>query len=201
MTITDAPNHHAAHPGFSGAGGVIAALSMAVGRTGDARLAARLCEVGPIDVVLDVGCGPGVAVRHAAGLGATVTGVDPAAVMLRMARLLSRRSSRVRYVSGVAEALPVDDASVTVLWSLATVHHWHDVEAGLREARRVLVPGGRLLAVEKRRQPGARGLASHGWTEAQADAFAERCAAHGFESVRVHSHPGGRRPALSVLAR
>src|SRR5260370_28657455 len=103
---------------------------MVVGREGDARLVARLSGVRPGDVVVDVGCGPGVAARHAARLGASVIGVDPAPVMLRVARLLSRRSDDVRYVEGAAEAVPVADVSASVMWSIATVHHWADVDTG-----------------------------------------------------------------------
>src|SRR4051812_41068912 len=83
---TSIPNHHAHYAGFSGAAGLVAALSMSVGRDRDARLAARLSGLGPGDVVIDIGCGPGVAARHAASLGAKVIGVDPASVMLRVAR-------------------------------------------------------------------------------------------------------------------
>ncbi|HET6952589.1 MAG TPA: class I SAM-dependent methyltransferase [Acidimicrobiales bacterium] len=194
------PNHHRDHPGFAGVIGLLAALSMTVGRGGDARLAAALTAVGPDDTVVDVGCGPGVAARHAARAGASVIGVDPAPVMLRFARLLSPGLRRIRYVEGTAEALPLDDGAATVLWSIATVHHWADVDAGLSAARRVLRPAGRLLAIERRTQPGARGLASHGWTSQQAEAFAERCRSHGFDDVRIDEHPGGRRPALTVLA-
>ena len=97
------PNHHADYPGFRGVAGLVAALSMAFGRKGDAQLAVRLSGMGSGDRVVDVGCGPGVAVRYAARLGATVTGVDPAPVMLRTARLLTRRSAKVRYVKGAAE--------------------------------------------------------------------------------------------------
>ncbi|MBV8303159.1 MAG: class I SAM-dependent methyltransferase, partial [Acidimicrobiia bacterium] len=68
------PNHHANFGGFSGPMGLIAALSMVFGREGDARLAARLSGLEPGDTVVDVGCGPGAAVRHAAALGAAVTG-------------------------------------------------------------------------------------------------------------------------------
>jgi ubiquinone/menaquinone biosynthesis C-methylase UbiE len=194
------PNHHADFPGFSGMRGLVAALTMIVGRGGDARLAARLGGIGPGDVVLDVGSGPGVAARHAAGLGATVTGVDPAAVMLRVARLLTRRSEAVRYVEGVAEALPAADGSASVVWSIATVHHWADVDAGLRETCRVLRRGGCLIAIERRTRPGARGLAGHGWTDSQAEAFADRCRDHGFLDVRVERNTSGRRSTVSVFA-
>lgn len=200
MSLDVAPNHHRNHPPFAGPIGLLAALSMSVGRGGNARLAARLTGVGPGDTVVDVGCGPGAAVRRAARAGATVIGVDPAPVMLRVAAVLTPRSRRIRYVRGAAEALPIEDGAATVLWSIATVHHWADLDAGLREARRVLRPAGRLLAIERRRQPGARGHASHGWTGDQADAFAHRCERHGFADVRVEAHDGGRRPVLAVLA-
>lgn len=201
MTLDQrAPNHHRDFPGFAGAGGLLAALTMTVHRGGDAHLAASLTGAGAGDTVVDVGCGPGSAVRHAARAGATVVGVDPAPVMLRVAGLLTGGRQPIRYLAGTAEALPVDDGAATVLWSIATVHHWADVDGGLAEARRVLRPGGRLLAIERRTQPGARGHASHGWTDAQAEAFAERCAAHGFADVRVDRHTGGRGPVLTVLA-
>jgi ubiquinone/menaquinone biosynthesis C-methylase UbiE len=199
-STTTRPNHHHDHPGFSGITGVLAALTMTVGRGGHARLATALTGVGPEDVVVDVGCGPGAAVRRAAAAGAEVVGVDPAPVMLRTARLLTRDTRHVRYLEGRAESLPLPDASATVLWSIATVHHWPDIDGGLQEARRVLRPGGRLLAIERRAEMGARGLASHGWTPPQAEAFAATCRAAGFVEARVAEHDCGRRGALSVLA-
>jgi ubiquinone/menaquinone biosynthesis C-methylase UbiE len=197
---TLAPNHHKDFPAFAGALGLLAALSMTVRRGGDARLAVGLTGAGPGDTVVDVGCGPGAAARHAARAGATVIGVDPARVMRRVAGVLTAGRRRgIRYMDGTAEALPVGDGAATVLWSIATVHHWDDIDGGLAEARRVLAPGGRLLAVERRTQPGARGHRSHGWTDAQAEAFAARCRAQGFEDVRVEQRTGGRGPVLAVL--
>jgi ubiquinone/menaquinone biosynthesis C-methylase UbiE len=197
------PNHHAHYGGFSGISGVVAAMSMAVGRGGDARLATHLGAVERGGTVVDVGCGPGVAARHAARAGATVIGIDPAPVMRRVARLLTRPSSAVRYVDGTAENMPVADATATVVWSIATVHHWRDVDAGLRETRRVLVSGGRFVAIERRVRPGGTGHGAHGdhgWTEARADAFATRASALGFGGVRVECNRDGRRDTLAVVA-
>lgn len=118
--------------------------------------------------------------------------------MPRVARL-HRPTGRLRYLAGAAESLPVPDGTATVLWSLSTVHHWAGLEAGLREARRVLAGGGRILALERLVRTGATGHASHGWTAPQADAFAGHLAAHGFTSIVVERHPG-RREALSVRA-
>ena len=88
-----------------------------------------------------------------------------------------------------------------MLWSLASIHHWPDVGAGLDEAHRVLQPGGRLLALERRTTPGADGLASHGWTDAQAAVFAEMCADHGFVDIAVAHHQRSDREVTTVLAR
>ena len=203
MTTTQPspPNHHADYPGFAGLAGFIAATSMALGGKDDARLAARLSGIAAGDAVADIGCGPGTAARYAAGLGASVTGVDPAPVMLRLARLLTRRSPQaVRYVQGSAEALPLPDSSVSAAWAIACVHHWADLDAGLDEARRILKPGGRLVAIERLTQPAATGLASHGWTAEQASAFADRCLALGFTGITTSQQRGGRKTTVSVTA-
>jgi SAM-dependent methyltransferase len=195
------PNHHADYPGFAGPGGFLAGLSMTFGRAGDAELAERLTDTQPGDRVVDVGCGPGTAVRHAARLGATVTGVDPAPVMLRLARRLTRRRDRITLCQGTAEALPLPDGSATVLWSIATVHHWSDLDRALDEVGRVLEAGGRFVAIERRSRPGATGHASHGWTDEQAEEFADLCRTAGFDEVRVERHTHGRRTVVAVIAR
>jgi len=195
------PNHHADHPGFSGAAGLIAALSMSVGRKSDARLAERLAELHPGDKAVDLGCGPGVAVRYAASHGALVTGIDPAPIMLRIARLLTRHPSTVQYLEGVAEDIPLPEHSVSIAWSIATVHHWGEVDAGLREVRRVLVPAGRFVAIERETKPGAKGHASHGWSPQQAVDFMERCRELGYSDVRMEQATAGRRSTISVMAR
>jgi ubiquinone/menaquinone biosynthesis C-methylase UbiE len=194
-----APNHHGDHEGFSGISGFLAGLTMVQGRGRIARLACDLAGVSKDDHVVDVGCGPGAAAREAARRGAAVTGVDPAAVMLGMARRLTSGDVSVTWTEGVAEDLPLPDETATVVWSLATVHHWPLLDEGLAEARRVLRPGGRLLAIERKTRPGAKGLASHGWIREQAEAFAQRCREAGFTDITVERHKPGLVSQLSVL--
>ncbi len=194
-----APNHHADHPPFRGIMGIVAALSMAGGRQADAQLAVDTSGLAAGDVALDIGCGPGTAVRRAARLGAHAIGVDPAPVMLRTARLLTR-SKNATYRRGSAEQLPVRGREVHAAWSVATVHHWRDIDEGLREVRRVLVPGGRFVAIERLTHAGSHGLAGHGWTEEQAQSFAQYCAANGFVDIRVERGTGARGPAMVVVA-
>jgi ubiquinone/menaquinone biosynthesis C-methylase UbiE len=193
-----AVNHHADYPGFAGVAGLVGSLLfLAIGRT-NARLAVDIASVTAADHVVDIGCGPGVAVRAAAGRGARATGIDPASVMLRMARAVTRGRDGIVWAEGAAESLPVPTGSATVVWSLATVHHWKDVTKGLAEAHRVLAPGGRVLAIERQVAPDATGIASHGWTEQQAESFAAQCRTAGFDDVRVEGRSAGRRAAWAV---
>lgn len=182
------PNHHADHPGFAGVSGLLVGLTMLVGHGSVARLAAELASVSETDRVIDVGCGPGTAAREAARRGAHVTGVDPAPVMLRLARMVTRGHPAITWAAGTAEDLRQPDGSATVVWSLATVHHWRDIAVGLAEAQRVLAPAGRFLVIERSVLPGATGLGSHGWTGHQAESFAAQCRAAGFDDVRVEEH-------------
>lgn len=195
------PNHHADHPGFAGPSGLFAAGAFLFARTATARLAIELSGLQAGERVVDVGCGPGVAVNQARLVGAKAIGVDPSPVMLRVARRRWRSDPRVEWRCGTAESLPVDDHSAQVVWSLSTVHHWADVDTALVEVRRVLAPGGRLVVTERRiTDTRARGAASHGWIPEQAESFAERCRRLGFEHVVVNPHQA---PAnvLSVVAR
>ena len=192
-------NHHADHPGFAGiTGSLFAAIFLLTGRA-HAKLAAELIEISPEDHVVDIGCGPGNAIRTAARRGARATGIDPSRSMLRMAKLTTGGTT-VQWAEGSAETLPLPDGSATVVWALATVHHWRDATKGLAEIYRVLSPGGRLLAIERQSEPGATGFASHGWTTAQADSFADLCRSAGFHNVKVASRKSGRRDVWTVIA-
>ena len=197
MTIV---NHHADYPGFAGITGLLTGFIMNMMGAATANLVADLANLSAEDRVIDVGCGPGTAVRAAARRGVHVIGVDPAPVMLRLARMLTRDQTAIGWAEGTAEDLRQPDASASVLWTLATVHHWKDVTAGLAEARRVLAPGGRLFALERQVRPGATGLASHGWTDQQAQAFAAQCRTAGFENVFVEQYTPGRRAVHIVRA-
>jgi ubiquinone/menaquinone biosynthesis C-methylase UbiE len=194
-------NHHGDHPGFAGiTGSLCGFLFLLIGRA-NARLATERARVSATDHVVDVGCGPGTAARTAARRGARVTGVDPSASMLRVARAVTRGRADITWAEGTAEDLPVPDGSATVVWALATVHHWRDVTEGLAQAYRALAPGGRLLAVERRTDQGATGLASHGWTDAQAESFAGLCRTAGLVDVAVRSDRAGRRAVWTVSGR
>jgi demethylmenaquinone methyltransferase/2-methoxy-6-polyprenyl-1,4-benzoquinol methylase len=108
--------------------------------------------VHPGDRVLDVACGTGDLALAAAAAGGRVTGIDFSTRMLERAR---RKSSAVEWLEADALALPFDDASFDVVTSGFGVRNLADLEAGLRELRRVLRPGGRIGVLEITQPQGA----------------------------------------------
>ncbi len=99
------------------------------------------------DRVLDVGCGSGWYLELLLQMGATVTGVDYSAEMLRLAaeRLAGYDPARWTLIEGDACALAVDDGQFDVGVAIGLLDYVEDTAAILGEFRRVLVPGGRLL--------------------------------------------------------
>jgi len=97
--------------------------------------------------ILDVGCGTGRLLRKARERwpDARLIGVDPAEGMVEKARSLM--PSATFYV-GMAESLPLPDASVDLAFSTMSYHHWVDRVQGVREITRVLRPKGRLFLTD-----------------------------------------------------
>jgi ubiquinone/menaquinone biosynthesis C-methylase UbiE len=97
--------------------------------------------------VLDVGTGPGVLLAELAGRrpDLTLIGVDLSADMVTAAaRNLAPFGARASVEQGDAAALPVADASVDVVVSSLSLHHWDRPREAIGELNRVLRPGGRL---------------------------------------------------------
>ncbi len=117
------------------------------------RRLAELAGPRPKDRGLDLCCGTGdVARALARSPGASgkifVVGLDFAGEMLAIARRTTPESLPVRYQQGDALALPFGDGEFQVLTVAYGLRNLSDLDRGLREAHRVLGPGGRLASLE-----------------------------------------------------
>ena len=99
--------------------------------------------------VLEIGVGSGHNLPLYSAATTSIVGIDPSAALLAMARTQSRRAtSRVEFLEGSAEALPLNDKSVDTVVTTWTLCSIPNVERALSELRRVLTPTGRLLFIE-----------------------------------------------------
>ena len=113
--------------------------------------------------VADLGCGDGYLAIEVSRFARRVIAVDRSDVALERARALgerlarrgagedSRRVRNIEWTHGEIESLPLADESVDVALLSQALHHAADPGAALREAVRILRPGGRVLLLELRR--------------------------------------------------
>ena len=94
----------------------------------------------PGAVLVDMGCGAGLLAPHVAGLGYQLIGVD-----LTRSALVQAARHGVTAVQGDVTALPVADGCADVVCAGEILEHVTDLPAALREACRVLRPGGILV--------------------------------------------------------
>ena len=177
-----------------GLGGRVVGWSMAVRRSNvrRSRWVVDLLDLQPTDRVLEVGCGPGVALAHATKKTAHVVGVDGSAVMAAQAR----RRSRVVVHHAPVEQLPPFDEQFDKALAVNTVGHWTDPVGGLRAIRAVMRDGATIAVASQPRCPGA--TAAH--SQQAADLLQRQLREAGFADVRIETlalEP----PAVCALAR
>jgi arsenite methyltransferase len=157
-----------------------------------------LAELREGEVVLDLGSGGGIDVLLSArrvGPTGKAYGLDMTPEMLEVARANQRKAgaTNVEFLQGTIEAIPLSDASVNVIISNCVINLSADKDQVLREAFRVLSPGGRLAVsdiVLRRALPEAVQKDMELWTGCIAGALVEsdyksRLAAAGFTDIEV----------------
>lgn len=103
--------------------------------------------------VLEIGVGSGLNLPLYQS-ASRVIGLDPSARLIAMARISAKGLDLpIELVEGNAEAIPLPDQSVDTVVSTWTLCSIPDVMVALREMRRVLKPGGRLIFAEHGQAP------------------------------------------------
>jgi len=108
-----------------------------------------LLNISPADRVLEVGCGPGIALAAATRMAprGVVVGIDHSDVMVRQAMRRNARAvrdGRVRVHLSSAEQLPFFDHPFDKIFAINSVHFWKDPVQSIANLRRLLAPGGVL---------------------------------------------------------
>jgi ubiquinone/menaquinone biosynthesis C-methylase UbiE len=130
--------------------GRLIAAAMAVANRGSNRIAINAIEIKPGELVLELGCGSGHAIQALDALRSAkcIFGIDHSETMIEQAARLNSaalRKNRVHLLRGGIDALPLRDNSVDKILVVHVVY-FADASA-IREARRVLRAGGRMIVV------------------------------------------------------
>ncbi|MEZ5565987.1 MAG: class I SAM-dependent methyltransferase [Gammaproteobacteria bacterium] len=107
--------------------------------------------------VLEVGMGSGLNFPYYTGRVEHLYGLEPAEYLRNAAAaVVGLAPCPVTFLAAGAEAIPLESASIDTVVSTWTLCSIPDVEDALKEMRRVLKPGGRLLFLEHGRAPDAK---------------------------------------------
>ncbi len=119
------------------------------GRTWEG-LARALLQIAPRGRYADLGVGDGLLTLMLAEIAHGVTAVDISANVLEQLRVRAKAKglTNIETLQGEIESLPLPDASYDVVVMSQALHHAHEPAKALAEARRALIPGGRLLVID-----------------------------------------------------
>ena len=160
--------------------------------------AVELLGVRPTDRVLEIGFGPGIAIRELSrrATHGLVCGVDHSEVMLRQARRRNRdavRAGRVDLRCASAEHLPEFEEPFDKVLAVNNMGMWPKPVERLKELRNLMRAGGRIAIVSQPRCPGATAQT----TVAAGRESAAHLAEAGF--TRIRSDTLGLKPPVACV--
>jgi arsenite methyltransferase len=149
-------------------------------------------DLRPGQRVVEVGFGGGLSIPlllRAVTERGHVFALETSDEMLARARrrfIVSRLQGRLRVEKAYVESLPLGDANYDAVMSLNTIAFWTDVEAGMRELARVLMPNGRLvLGIADPDEISRAGFAAHGHRIVVPEKLGDQLPDYGFEMLEI----------------
>ncbi|MPZ21642.1 MAG: metalloregulator ArsR/SmtB family transcription factor [Luteitalea sp.] len=143
----------------------------------------------PALVVADLGCGEGYLTVETARWAKRVIAVDRSQVVLQRARALARKRGvrNVTWRQGEIEQVPIEADKVDVALLSQALHHASEPAQALREAHRILKPGGYVLLLELRGhdQTWVQERLGDQWLGFPDDALRRLLTAGGFVGIRL----------------
>lgn len=138
----------------TGVQGIMMARHMNANHRGMMEWALDHLEVSNFREVLDAGCGGGGPMSQLSckAPNAKFTGLDLSRDMLRMTSKVNAsifKEGRLRTVRGSVSSLPFRNGSFDTVFACETTYFWPDLQENLKECRRVLTEGGRMVMVQE----------------------------------------------------
>lgn len=164
----------------------------------DNQWAISLLKAGADNSILEVGFGPGQAIKMLARANPSIkiAGIEHSETMLTAASQLNQAEAatgRVNLQIGKAEQLPFADATFDKAFSVNCIYFWKEPITGLRELHRVLKPGGCAVIT-------VRDSDSKAYEVFQPEKLTQLLTEAGFLSVSLRRNGVRSHPLLAVVA-
>ncbi len=157
-------------------------------------LAEALLRLMPPMTIADLGAGDGASALLFSRNAKTVIAVDASAKMLEVGREMAARHGidNVEFRLGDMEDVPIDDGAVDLVFFSQSLHHALHPERAVKEAARILFPGGRIAILD---------LAKHRFEEARELYADERLGFSEAELVELLENARFRNVSTSIVDR
>jgi ArsR family transcriptional regulator len=159
-------------------------------------LAEALLLLMPPMTIADLGAGEGSSALLLSQRARRVIAVDSSAKMIEFGRELAARHgvTNIDYRLGDMEEIPIDSASVDLVWISQSLHHALHPDRALHEAARILAPGGRIVILDlaKHKFEEARDLYADQWlgfSESDLESMLQQAGFSAIETALVDKEP------------
>ena len=185
-----------------GLGGKIIRFLMNRGNARLNKFALDQLVVKSSDRVLEIGFGGGVTLQPLLSQAQFVQGIDPSVDVIAAARRRFQAevsAGTADFQEGSVESLPLPSRAFDKVLTVNTVYFWSSLEDGLREIRRVLSPGGRIvIGFTPQVRMDRMNMPKDIFTSRSPNAIADALRNAGFAEVEIHDPWGQDEPMVAT---